>query len=235
MSKLKLSLGLLVIYSLVVTFALHSIVSALGGWQYVYFKVTHHVGATATRVARAEVFEALPITEESIVFLGDSNMAQAEWGELFPQHRVHNRGISGDTSVCMLNRVDPLLSGHPKKLFVMAGTNDLLNTNDPDLTFKRLKRLIQHMLQRAQGTEIIVKGILPVNNSISSFWIDNSVIHLTNQRLSAFCHEQGLTFIDTASYFIDPNNELNKKYTYDGVHLNGIAYLKWRSILSNYL
>ena len=49
-------------------------------------------------VQRASLFSKLAITPKDIVFIGNSITNGAEWSELFPQKRVKNRGISGNTS-----------------------------------------------------------------------------------------------------------------------------------------
>lgn len=48
---------------------------------------------------RATLFEELPVTSRDIIFLGNSITNGCEWGELFQNTYVKNRGISGD--ICM--------------------------------------------------------------------------------------------------------------------------------------
>jgi hypothetical protein len=45
-------------------------------------------------------------TKADIVMIGDSITDGAEWHEMFPQLNIVNRGISGDTTVGVLNRLD---------------------------------------------------------------------------------------------------------------------------------
>ena len=78
---------------------------------------------------RRSLFEVLPIHSGDIVFLGNSITDGGEWNELLANPRVKNRGISGDRSGWLLDRLDPIVGGHPKKLFLMIGVNDLLNQN----------------------------------------------------------------------------------------------------------
>lgn len=224
-----------VAYASVLTVVFFILIQALGGWRYIYFKATHGAGATATKVARAEVFDFCPIQEDAIVFLGDSITAQAEWHELMPGKRVLNRGISGDTANAMVERVGPLLATNPNKIFLMVGINDLIITNDPDITFLRIQSLLQYITDNCSQTELIVQGLLPVNNSISKYWTNPENIFYINEMLKSYCESREIEYIDTASHFVGPLNELPVKYSYDGLHLNGIGYMKWKTILEQHL
>lgn len=74
---------------------------------------------------RVDLFRGLPIDSKSIVMLGDSLTQAAEWNEFFPSARILNRGIGRDTTAGVLSRFDTYLAGHPRKLFLMIGINDL--------------------------------------------------------------------------------------------------------------
>lgn len=74
---------------------------------------------------KRSLFEQLPIRGNDIVFLGNSITDGCEWAELFNNRHIKNRGISADRSGWLLDRLDPIVNGHPKKLFLMIGTNDL--------------------------------------------------------------------------------------------------------------
>ena len=63
----------------------------------------------------------LPLHSSDIVFLGNSITDGCEWAELFENRHVKNRGISGDRSGWLLERLDSIIAAHPKKLFLMIG------------------------------------------------------------------------------------------------------------------
>ena len=62
---------------------------------------------------RRSLFEVLPVYSSDIVFLGNSITDGCEWAELFNNRHVKNRGISGDRSGWLLDRLDPIVGGHP--------------------------------------------------------------------------------------------------------------------------
>jgi len=66
---------------------------------------------------RQSLFELLPISSDDIVFLGNSITDGAEWGELFADIHVKNRGISGDITDGVLARLGNILRGKPKKIY----------------------------------------------------------------------------------------------------------------------
>ena len=76
-------------------------------------------------VQRASLFSKLPITSKDIVFIGNSITNGAEWSELFPEKKVKNRGISGDTPEGVYDRLDPVVKGKPAKIFILIGVNDI--------------------------------------------------------------------------------------------------------------
>ena len=60
-----------------------------------------------------------------IVMLGDSLTEWGNWHELVPEYSILNRGISGDTSSGVLDRLQEVIERRPKVVFVMIGTNDI--------------------------------------------------------------------------------------------------------------
>src|SRR5687768_11746755 len=69
--------------------------------------------------------------KEAIVFLGNSITAGTDWSELLQMENVRNRGISSDITFGVIERLDEVTSGNPKKVFVLIGINDI-SRNIPD-------------------------------------------------------------------------------------------------------
>ncbi len=95
---------------------------------------------------RASLFSKLTITPKDIVFIGNSITNGAEWSELFPRKHVKNRGISGDTSEGVYDRLAPIVKGKPAKIFILIGINDIsrdVKVEDIVLNMKRIVKEIQ--------------------------------------------------------------------------------------------
>ena len=64
---------------------------------------------------RASLFAMLPDGKREILFLGDSITDGGEWQELFNNKKVKNRGISGDITDGVLDRLGEVISARPGK------------------------------------------------------------------------------------------------------------------------
>lgn len=184
---------------------------------------------------RRSLFEQLPVLSSDIVFLGNSITDGCEWAELFNNRHVKNRGISGDRSVWLLDRLDPIIEGHPKKLFVMIGINDLISGTPPEEVLANVARLIDRFQAESRWTKIYVQSILPVNGvDLPGYERRNAYAPLivpTNKRLEALCDEKGVTYLDVWGALADHEGKLDKRYTNDGLHLMGEGYLVWRDAI----
>lgn len=74
---------------------------------------------------RATLFEVLPTSKKDIIFLGNSITNGGEWAELIGNPHVKNRGISGDRTDGILDRLHVITKGKPAKIFLLIGINDL--------------------------------------------------------------------------------------------------------------
>lgn len=70
--------------------------------------------------SKRNVEELVPVTGQNIVMLGNSLTERGFWAEYFQGKRVLNRGIGGDCISGMINRVQPIVDGRPKAIFIMA-------------------------------------------------------------------------------------------------------------------
>ncbi len=68
---------------------------------------------------RVTLFEQLPVYSSDIIMLGNSLTDGAEWNELFDNCHVKNRGIVGDIIPGFFERLEPILKGQPRKIFIM--------------------------------------------------------------------------------------------------------------------
>jgi lysophospholipase L1-like esterase len=179
-------------------------------------------------------FKLMPKSTGSIVFLGDSITDIGEWSELFGNKTIKNRGISTDNTFGVLARLDETIASKPTKVFLMIGINDLAKKTPDVIILKNIKRITDQISQYSPNTKLIIQSILPTNNNFTEFAgyqnKDEHIIWLNNQ-LSLLCTRQQLIFVDLYSVFKDENGKLNKRYTYDGLHLNGEGYQLWKATL----
>ncbi len=87
---------------------------------------------------RVSHFETLPQTKDDIIFAGNSITDGAEWGELFDDLHVKNRGITGDITAGVIHRLDEIANRRVAKVFLLIGVNDLARNITPDTIVKNI-------------------------------------------------------------------------------------------------
>lgn len=188
---------------------------------------------------RKSLFEALPDTKGEIIFLGNSITDGGEWTELFNNKNVKNRGISGDISAGVLNRLPEITSSKPSKVFLLIGINDLARNISVDSLFGNICLIAGTIRKQSPGTKVYIQSILPVNDSFGMFKEHTSKasqIIETNNLLRDWCTKTEFTFVDLYSRFKNNDNDrLNPKYTNDGLHLMGDGYVFWTEMIKPYL
>lgn len=188
---------------------------------------------------RATLFEELPITSKDIVFLGNSITNGAEWSELFHNKNVKNRGISGDICMGVYDRLDAILKGKPAKIFLLIGINDVNRGTPADTIVSRIGMIARKIKADSPKTKLYLQSVLPVTDHYKMFQGHTSrwqVIPEINKGLIRLAAEEGATYIDLYSHFVDEKTgKMNINYTNDGLHLLGKGYMKWVEIVKPYI
>jgi lysophospholipase L1-like esterase len=183
---------------------------------------------------RTSLFDAIKTTS-SVVMVGDSLTGGAEWRELFPDVSIANRGIDGDTSGGILERMAGIVAVHAKKAFVMIGINDFTGAGrSVEEVFGNYMKIVAALKQG--GAEVFVQSTLMCNErkaAWKSCAAANVKIKQLNRRLAAPGRKE-FTFIDINRKLADERG-LKDELTYDGVHLNGKGYLLWRNEIAPFV
>ena len=189
-------------------------------------------------VQRASLFSKLTITPKDIVFIGNSITNGAEWNELFPRKRVKNRGISGDTSEGVYDRLDPVVKGKPAKIFILIGINDISRDVKVEDIVLNMKRIVKEIQNKSPKTKIYIQSILPVNPDFGIFKGHEKpqLIKEINQQYQNIAKEYNVNYINLYPHFLEEGTDrMNEKYTNEGLHLLGEGYLLWSKIIKPYL
>lgn len=177
---------------------------------------------------RAEVFSKLPPNTGEIIFLGDSLTDHFEVSELFKDAGIINRGIAGNTTSDIIERLAEVTSRKPSKVFMMIGVNDFTYGVKVDQILENYRQIIQSIKKESPHTKIYFQTILP-------YRVRDKKIQRINPRLEALCKSELIFYIDLYSAF-EQGGALHKKYDCgDGLHLNGAGYLLWRDLISSYV
>lgn len=187
---------------------------------------------------RATLFDLLPVYSSDIIMLGNSLTDGAEWNELFDNCHVKNRGIVGDIIPGFFERLEPILKGQPRKIFIMGGVNDISHGVSADSIVSAMTQVVTTIQARCPKTEIYVQSMLPFNNDVRLWKLlkdRDQVVVDGNKGLESMCQRLGVTFINLYPLFVGENGKMKPEYTNDGLHLMGGAYLIWRDALLPYI
>lgn len=187
---------------------------------------------------RATLFDLLPVYSSDIIMLGNSLTDGAEWNELFDNFHVKNRGIVGDIIPGFFERLEPILKGQPRKIFIMGGVNDISHGVSADSIVSAMTQVVTTIQARCPKTEIYVQSMLPFNNDVRLWKLlkgREQVVVDGNKGLESMCQRLGVTFINLYPLFVGENGKMKPEYTNDGLHLMGGAYLIWRDALLPYI
>jgi lysophospholipase L1-like esterase len=185
-----------------------------------------------------QLYESYPHAKTDIVFLGNSITDRVDWNELLGICNVHNRGISGDITFGVLQRLHEVTNGKPAKVFILIGINDI-SRNIPDtVILNNYRKIIDRIKTESPHTKIYFQTLLPVNNEFTQFKShynkDEHILWL-NDQIKKLGRDEKITVIDLYPHFLDGQNKLDKKYTLDGLHPNAEGYKVWATILKKYL
>jgi len=184
------------------------------------------------------LFELLPNDSGEIVFVGNSITDGCEWGELFKNPLIKNRGISGDITDGVLDRLNEITESKPVKIFLMIGVNDLAKGKSVDSIMHTYRMILDKIHQESPATGIFVQSVLPVNAAYPKF--KNHVnktdsIIVLNKRISELATEYGLTYIDLYKAFTGDDGQLDPRYSNDGLHLTGSGYILWKQLIDPFI
>lgn len=183
-------------------------------------------------------FKMFPNSPDDIVFLGNSITAGTQWNELLDMDNAVNRGISGDITFGVLERLDEVTEGHPAKVFILIGVNDLSRNIPDEMILRNYGKIINRIRRESPSTGIYVQTLLPVNNTFNRFtghYDKASNILTINSGLRKMTEQKHINLIDLYPHFLDEHGRLDSKYTNDGLHLTAEGYSMWAKLLRPYL
>lgn len=185
---------------------------------------------------KLNTFKAMTKYNNSIVFLGDSLTDYANFDEILHDSRIRNRGIAGDTTLGVLNRLDEVTDMKPAKLFILIGTNDISCGRSADEIIQSIRQIISRVQTESPDTKIYLQSLFPVNNIKFRTGRPVETIQAVNAELKILADDLKCVFIDTYPLLLNESeNALDVKYTPDGLHFNGAGIVKWAEFLKSYV
>jgi lysophospholipase L1-like esterase/dienelactone hydrolase len=165
----------------------------------------------------------------AIAFLGDSITRKWDIAKAFPDLKVANRGISGDTTRGMLCRLkDNVLDLHPKAVVFMGGINDL--SCQPKGTSQTIAANVRAILEQIQAatpnTPVLVCETLPSKSA------PNETVQAVNAAVDKVIDNfPNAHRVKTYAAFLKPDGSEDFSLFLDGTHPNAAGYDIWKNIL----
>ena len=183
-----------------------------------------------------EKFKKEPVVKGKVIFVGNSITEDGNWRKLLRDSTVINRGVSGDITFGILNRIDEVAKRQPSKLYLLIGINDIAKNIPDEIIMENIFSIVSKVRGLSPKTIIFVQSILPTNNSFPDSPDhknkDDHVITI-NAQLQKYGDRLQYTYVDLYSKFTDSEGRLDAKYTADGLHLNAMGYMHWVDISNN--
>lgn len=165
----------------------------------------------------------------AIILLGDSITAGFPTDTLLKDFSVVNKGIAGDRTDRMLERLNrDVIELAPSAVFLLIGTNDIGAGFSNNTMLVNYERMILRVKKNAPSTKFFIESILPTRG-IESHPLER--IQLLNVELHKLAMKYGVKFLDIYPLFANANGELAEEYSDDGIHLTLPAYEKWADYL----
>lgn len=230
---MKLTLILSILLNVVLLAGGYYALSSLGGPRYVWYKMNNR-GMTGVYGHRKMQLRMLPTQSTDIIMLGNSITEAGEWAEWLDNPAVKNRGISGEGTQGLLDRLSDITKGQPRQIFLMMGINDLL-FHDASFTLTHYETIVQRIRKESPNTELVLQSVLPTNDAVRHIGISISEIQRLNTGIRQIANTTNLQYLDIYALLKDENDRLDEQYTDDGIHLNGEAYRIWINYLRAYI
>ncbi len=155
--------------------------------------------------------------ECDVAFLGDSLTDGYDLAYYYPQYKVVNRGIGGETTVGLEERMQLSLYDLKPKVAVM-----LIGANNMDSMFDNYEDILRGFTQHVPQTKIVLLSL----TSMGGEWgKKNQLAAYNNVKIKMLAEEYGFEYVDLYSALFNPQSgEIYPEYTTDGGHLTALGY-----------
>lgn len=152
----------------------------------------------------------------------------------FTKNNFVGRGISGQVTSQMLLRFrEDVIKLKPKRVIILAGTNDIAENQGPislDKVFGNIVSMAE--LAKANNIKVVLCSALPAYDFPwrKDMQPADKVIAL-NKMIKDYAQKNHITYVDYHSVLKDEKNGLPKEIAEDGIHPNKLGYEKMEAIL----
>ncbi len=150
--------------------------------------------------------------EVDIAFLGDSLFAGYDVESYYPEYLVANRGIGGDTTHGLKDRLAVSVLDLKPKVCIM-----LIGGNNPDTMFDDYEDILITFKEQIPETKIVIVSHAPTSGP--NWGPRNEPFAYNNVKIKLLAEKYNYEYVDIYSPMLDlETGKMNSKYTFDGAH-----------------
>lgn len=156
--------------------------------------------------------------ETDIAFVGDSLTDGYDIERYYPEYVVKNRGIGGDTTHGLLDRLDISLYDLKPKVIVM-----LIGANNLKTMFEDYEGIVKGITQNLPETHLVICSLTSMGREWGK---NNHLAAYNNVKIKAIADQYNCSFVDLYTPLLNTEtDEIFEHYTTDGGHLTDEGYV----------
>ena len=155
--------------------------------------------------------------EVDVAFIGDSLTDGYDLEKYYPQYITANRGIGGDTTFGLEERLAVSVYDLKPKVVVM-----LIGGNNLDTMFENYEDILVGLGENLPNTKIVLVSLTAMGKDWAR---KNNLAAFNNVKIKALAEKYGYSYVDLFTPLLDVDtNEIRSEYTNDGAHQTDLGY-----------
>lgn len=156
--------------------------------------------------------------EIEVAFLGDSLTDGYDLEKYYPEFKVVNRGIGGNTTYDLENRLKVSAYDLKPKVIVM-----LIGANNMDTMFDNYERILEGFKENLPNTKIVLCSLTAMGGE--HWGVKNPLACYNNLIIEGYADSYGYEFVDLFTPLFDrTTGEVYEGLTVDGGHFTSEGY-----------
>ena len=157
--------------------------------------------------------------EVDVAFIGDSLTDGYDLNKYYPQYVTANRGIGGDTTYGLEERLQVSLYDLKPKVVVM-----LIGANNMDSMFDNYESILIGLKENLPESKIVLLSLTAMGGE--HWGRKNQLAAYNNVKIKLYARKYGFEFVDLYSALYDVDiGEVREGYTVDGGHFTHEGYV----------
>ena len=172
------------------------------------------------------------VIDDNYLFIGNFYLEDMSFDDLeFYKPYVKVTDSKLTSSMILENIKEDVYIYNPSHVFLQIGLEELINEDEIDDIIDKYYTIIESIQNKRSYAKIFVMSLFPINSNYDEYdSLSNELIIQYNEKLKELADLLNVKYIDLF-HELSNDNELDEKYSNDGIHLNTDGYHKiWKKI-----